>query len=247
MDAAAKNLAQDAARNPFFVFACTVLLSTILVYFAKSQETQLGEVWSAVINTIGAAVLTSGTFGLWFDYFGKRKLISEVVRDAIGQTKCLSVGITDFQMKVVDVDERQDFKSSNTIIVGTRRSSGVLDRYKDDIRTRLRSGKTLVIIMQEDASMFPTAQNYSSTPRDFVDGLEASEAGITANIQIFETKEIMSYNFVQSDRGIWVKLYFNAKQPDLPPALFANGGSPLHSAFNSDIDKLISSGKRVFP
>lgn len=246
-NASAKGLAYDAVRNPFFIFVCTVVASVFIVYVAKSQEAKFGTVWSEVINTVGAAVLTSGTFGLWFDYFGKRKLISEVVRDSIGQTKCLSAGITDFQIKVVDIDERQDFKSSSSIIVGTRRSSGVLDRYKDDIRTRLRAGKSLVIIMQEDASMFPSASNFSATPHDFVASLEASESGITKNVEIHLTKELMSYNFVQSDKGIWVKMYFNAKQPELPPAMFVNADTPLHDRFSMDIKRLIADGRKVFP
>lgn len=247
VDVAVRRLARDAAQNPFVVFACTGVVSMLLVYVSVSQQTNIGTVWSEVIKTIGAAVLTSGTFGLWFDYFGKRRLMSEVVRDAIGQTKCLSAGITDFQIKVVDIDERQDFRSSSTIIVGTRRSSGVLDRYKDDIRTRLRSGKSLVIVMQEDASMFPSAQNFSATPHEFVKGLEASEVGITKNVEIFQTKEILSYNFVESDTGIWIKLYFNATQPELPPAMFVSHGTPLHTRFSADIGKLIQSGQRVFP
>jgi hypothetical protein len=247
MDANVKGLAVDAARNPFFIFACTCVASALLIYIAKSQATVLGTVWSEVINTIGAAVLTSGTFGLWFDYFGKRKLMSEVVRDAIGQTKCLAAGITDFVIKVVDIDEREDFKTSPSMIVGTRRSSGVLDRYKDDIRTRLRVGKKLVIVMQHDASMFPSASNFSSTPQDFVSSLEVSEPGITQNVEIYATNELMSYNFVKSDKGIWIKMYFNAKQPELPPAMFVSADTPLHDRFNMDISKLVRDSRKIFP
>lgn len=245
MDANVKRLAFDAARNPFFIFACTCVVSAFLIYIAKSQATTLGTVGSEVMNTIGAAVLTSGTFGLWFDYVGKRNLILEVVRGAIGQTKCLSAGITDFVIKVVDIDERQDFQTSTSIIVGTRRSSGVLDRYKEEIRTRLRSGKKLTIVMQEDASMFPSAADFTTTPEDFVKTLEASEAGITQNIEIYKTNELMSYNFVQSDKGIWVKMYFNAKQPELPPAMFVSAETQLHKRFSNDISKLIKDGRKI--
>lgn len=243
----AKRLGLDALKNPFFIFALTVLASIFIVYIAKSQETRIGTVWSEVINTVGAAVLTSGTFGLWFDYFGKRKLLSEVVQDALGQSRCLSAGITDFQLKVVDIDEKDAFRSSAQMVVGVRRSAKLLDRYKDDIRYRLHGGKGLTIIRQKDASMFPTATGYSALPDDFVRSLEAAEPGITAKIEIYETDELMSYNFVQSDQGIWVKMYFNATQPELPPAIFVSNGSPVQQRFATDIEKLVSNGVRIYP
>jgi hypothetical protein len=242
-----RNLAREAIRNPFLIFVVTLLASAAIVYFAKSRAAELGTVWSEVLNTIGAAVLTSGTFGLWFDFFGKRRLISEVVRDAVGQTKSLSAGITDVELKVVDIDERNDFRSSSSLIIGVRRSAGLLDRYKDDIRTRLHAGKMLIVIRQRDASMFPSAPGYGATPDDFIRGLEVGEPGISRKVEIYETEELMSYNFVRSDRGIWIKLYFNARQAELPPAFFVSNETPLHGRFSSDITKLIQTGRKVYP
>jgi hypothetical protein len=95
--------------------------------------------------------------------------------------------------------------------------------------------------------MFPSAIGYSAIPDDFVKSLEAGEPGIAANVQVFETDELMSYNFVQSDRGTWVKMYFNSQQAELPPAIFVNRGSPLEGRFATDIEKLISKGSRIFP
>lgn len=247
MMAYVRSLARDAIRNPFLIFVVTLLVSVAIVYCAKRWAAEFGTVWSEVMNTVGAAVLTSGTFGLWFDFFGKRRLISEVVRDAVGQTKSLSAGITDVEIKVEDIDERNDFRTSASLIIGMRRSARLLDRYKGDIRTRLHAGKTLVIVRQRDASMFPSAPGYGASPEDFIRGLEAGEPGIAKKVEIYETDELMSYNFVQSGRGIWIKLYFNARQADLPPAFFVSDETPLHGRFSSDIAKLIQTGRKVYP
>lgn len=229
------------------MFLATVIASAAIVFVAKRYATDLGTVWSEVINTIGAAVLTSGTFGLWFDFFGKRRLMTEVVREAVGQTRSIDAGITNVHLKVVDIDERDDFTNSGVLVIGVRKSARLLDKYKDEIRSRLHAGKSLVIIRQADASMFPSAAGYGATPDDFVRALEAGEPGICQSVSIVETDELMSYNFVQSDRGIWVKLYFNARQPDLPPAFFMVNKSPLYERFLIDVKKLLGAGRKVYP
>lgn len=238
-------LGKSASKNPIVVLLIAIIFSITILIFSNKYESDIGNIWHEVLNTIASAILVSGTLGLWFDYFGKADLISEVVESAVGQTKCLSAGITDLKIKVTEVDEKIEFVSSSYLAIGTRRSSGVLDRYKDEIRRRLRSGKSLIIVMQKDASMFPTAQNFSATPIDFIQGLESTEPGISANVKLYQTDEILSYNFVSSDRGMWLKLYFNSRQPELPPAMFVSVGTPLHDRFQRDVDLILVNGREM--
>lgn len=233
----------SAIRNPITIFILSVALSLAIFYGSNVFITDQTTPFAKALGGLATAILTAGTFGVLFEFVGKKRLMREVVVDALGQAKALDLGLSDIRLKVSEIDYSDEIKTSKLLIVGSRYSASLLDRYKDDIRERLLRGrKSIKVLHMKDASIFPSTRGVTMTPEQFFRGLERYDAGICKSVKIIQTDEKLCYNFVQTDSGIWIKLYFSAPQPDLPPAFFVKSGSALFSSLSRDISLLLSKG-----
>lgn len=237
---------KDVARNPVAILIAAIAASFAILYasnlFVSNQLSPLAK----ALNALAIAILTSGTLGVLFEYVNKGRLIKESIQSALGQTRAMDLGIADIKLKVSEISYQDDIINSHKLIIGSRYSSSFLDRHKDDIRKRLlKKRRALTILHMKDASIFPHTRQMTRTPEDFFRELKIYDQKICDNATVLKTEQKLCYNFVQTDRGIWAKLYFNSPQQELPPAFFVSEGSPLFASFAHDIDLLIKHGEAV--
>jgi len=241
-----KGFISGAITQPVVVLLISVLISIAMIYGAKNWAAEIG-IWSDIATAVSVAVLTSGTFGLFFNFIEKNRLISATVHATVGQTRALDLGVTNFLEHVNDADSKEDILTSTSLIIGVRYSSSFLDSNKYPIIRRMRSGKRISVIRMSDETQVPKQTGYNSTVEDFFRRICQIETGCADSYSIFETSQYLCYNFVKCDRGIWVKMYFNSPQGDMPPAFFVATDSRLFENFSRDIDLLFSHSKQVLP
>jgi hypothetical protein len=223
-----------------------VAISLAIFYGSNAYISDQASPWAKALSGLATAILTAGTLGLLFEYVNKQRLIEEVVRDAVGQTRSIELGLSDIRLKVSEIDYRRAIRSSRILIVGSRYSSSFLDRHKDEVRDRLlKRGLSMKVLHMKDASIFPSTRGVTSTAEDFFKAQKKFDPKICANVKVVATDAKLCYNFVQIDDGIWVKMYFNAPQQELPPAFFVKDGSPLFASIKQDIDLLVSGGSEL--
>ncbi|KGB55331.1 hypothetical protein FG91_01249 [Sphingopyxis sp. LC81] len=237
---------KGVATNPIAILILAVTVSMAMFYGSSLFIADQLSPAAKALSGIATAILTTGTFGALFEFVNKKRLIREVVLDAVGQTRSLELGLSDVKIKVTEIEYRKSIINSNKLIIGSRYSSSFLDRHKDEIRERLvKRGKSIEVLHMRDASIFPSTKGIVSTPEQFFRGMQKYDADACKNVSLLQTEEKLCYNFVQVDEGIWLKMYFNAPQPDMPPAFFLKEGSPLFLSIERDISLLFSKGKAL--
>lgn len=239
-----KSIGRQAMANPIFLSVAAMFLGSVCIYFANKGW--VGQVLTEVIRNIGAAIITAGTFGIIFEYFGKINLINESVARAIGQSRSSSLGVTDFVGDVTSINHRELIKSSNEFIACSRYSSMFLDNHRKEIYERLsKEGRNVKFIKMMNIEKVPVGRGPKTTPNDFFKGICNKNANLLDKIELFETDRFLSYNFVKFDHGIWIKLYLNSDSFDNPPAFFVKKESELFKLYESDIKTLLSKSKKV--
>lgn len=237
-------LINEALRNPLFLSACSLIFGIFCIYV--SQAGYFSDIVSGIATSVGQALIVAAVFGTIFEYFGKLSLINNSVRLAMGQSRCSSLGVGDFVINVKGIQYVEQIRCSRELSISSRYSSLFLANHRDEIFKRLKEeGKPLTFLKMSDTARVPKGQGPNLTPEDFFRSISRYDASILALIEILETDRFLSYNYIRVDTGIWVKLYFNSDNPDAPPAFFALKGTDLYNKYNQDIDRLMSSAKKV--
>lgn len=232
-------------QNPVALFVLSTSFSIGIIFVSKSYVEPISNVWNQILETAATAILTFGTFGVWFNFTGKKKLINEVVHGAIGQTRSIDLGIIDVKQTINEIDYREDIRTSSMLIACSRRSSLFLMKHSEEIKYRLNNKKPVKFITMNDAGCLPRGQGAEHPPELFFSNLARHNARIPQYAKVYKTTSTLCYNFVHTDKGIWIKLYFNAEQSDLPPAFFVKHDSSLYKSFEKDISLLFSNAQEV--
>jgi hypothetical protein len=99
--------------------------------------------------------------------------------------------------------------------------------------------------MKDVSSVPRSLPDSGPSPEDFFRNKEVFGTLPRHSVELFKTNSHLNYNFVQVDRGIWIKMYLNARGATLPPAFFVKSGSSLYSLFRKDIEALFTASEKV--
>lgn len=231
-------------RNPLSILALTIIVS-IFAFWGSAKLGEQNPISSRIMESVGVALLISGGFGVLFEFYQKKTLMQEIIKESVGLDRVYTLGIVDAKLYVEEIDNSIDIRNSSLLQIGTRKSSAFFNKYRQPITNRLEARKNISIIMMSDASHLPSIQGAEHSPVDFFKRLRGTNDQLTTHVSISTTAETLCYNFVRIDTGIWVKLYFNAKQTNLPPTFFVKKDSLLYKSFAQDIDLLFEGADGV--
>lgn len=236
---------RQAFKNPIFLFIFTIFLGATVLYSFDGVIVQ-GNIWSKLIESIVVATITAGTIGLLIEVIGRTELIEQAVHSVVGQVSATKLGIKDIKEKTSEINYKDDILYSQNLVIGYRRSVSFLNRHKGEISTRMiHNGKSVDVVYMKNDVIFPDAVKNSFTAEDIFGEIEnRSGKKLNGLYNVFHTQSNLSYNFVRCDRGIWIKLYFNAASTELPPAFFVSAGSTLYRQYAADIDKILDNAEK---
>ena len=229
-------------QNPLAVGCLAMLAATILIVAASSKPLKNSELWSQVTEKLAEAIFVSGAFAAVFDSFSKGSLIDESVRKALGQNKCMSLGLSDLKEASSKIDYGDHLINSKRLIVSSRFSDRFLTTHKDDLIVRLNQGRSITfVVMQEGAisALMPGYDQKRRSPSDFFRAILRDRPECRRQLELLAHPNPFCYNFVLVDTGLWVKFYWNSSKDESPPAIFLETGSSMYQRFHSDIDTLM--------
>jgi len=236
---------RDFFRNPLSLSLLAATLGIVLAFVAET--TWIGHypaLVGSVAKNIAGALVTAGIFGALFEHFGRQSLIAKAVAKAVGQSKTTLSGVSDFEPSADRVAYADDIKTSTKLVVSSRFSTSFIARHKGELAKRLSSGKKMTLLRAPKSPNLLQMHGYR--PHEAIE--DYVRRVYSKNVKCFtvkETVDILSYNFVVVDRGVWVKLYWNSEKHDFPPAFFVEAGSNLHREFMSDIERVVKNSVLV--
>lgn len=235
-------LLTDFLRNPIAVALLAILAgvgATILPGIVA-----LNPVATNVAETFAKVFMTAGTFGILFEYVTKSNLITKSVDAAVGQANAISAGIFDFKKSSSEIKYIEDIDHSSSLIVSTRFSNSFISRHKDALLRRIGNGKRFSIIRVKESEFLSSSPGYR--PHQLIeDYIRQVFPNNLKRISVLETERHFNYSFVVVDRGVWIKMYWNSKKQEQPPAFFASRDTSIFKEFMADINDVIKNSVSI--
>lgn len=225
-------------------FSLLLFVLALGCFFVASADLFV-EIVDGVISGLAGSLVVAAAFAIIYEYFSREKIVSNAVWNAVGQSKASALGIRDFVDEVGVIDHKNILRSSETLRISSRYSAVLLHGHRAEIYKRLKADKPIEFLRMKDSASVPHGQGPEGTPDKFFQTLSPGDPAILKNVSLYEVNRLFSYNFVESDAGIWIKLYLNAGTPEAPPAFLVERGSPLYSTYKRDIDCLFQLADRI--
>lgn len=203
------------------------------------------DIVNSVINGLGGSLVVASVFAIIYEYLSIEGIVSNAVSHAVGQSRSSSLGITDIVDEVGSIDHKNILKNSQVLRISSRYSAVLLHGLRTEIYKRLRAGKSLHFLRMKNSDNVPHGRGPEGTPDRFFQTLSPGDPGLLKFVELYEVDKLFCYNFVESDSGIWIKLYLNAGTPEAPPAFFVEKGSLLYKTYKRDIDCLFELAERI--
>jgi hypothetical protein len=217
-------------------FLCTVFGG---IFIAWGVLLEHFEPWGKIISGVGEALVVAGIFGVYFEWRGKKELIEQAVKKAVGQDRALRAGMADFAEEADKVNYGSALASSELLFVSSRYSAKFIDAHWTAIKKRLRAGKLITHVISPRDEAESAAENF------WRGKLKGSDASLLKLVSLVRTDRYLPYNWVQSDEGIWIKLYFHKRDDGPPPALYMEKDSALYGKYKEDIQTCIDDSQRI--
>lgn len=197
-----------------------------------------------VLANIGALFLIIGVLQWFFDRKVRHNFFSEIREEIIGSHRIAASGICDFHADSKDVDFKEFFLSSKSVVVAVNYSAKLIDNCITLLRDRTERGLETKIIAVDpdcDAAVFLT-KDYDL--KDITHGIRTIQQIVhqidpeNRLIRITLVKTILRYSFVKFDSRIWVVIGTNGRGRRAVPGFFVSQGSVWFNHFNEDVTLL---------
>lgn len=238
-----KNHFRNLFSNPLS-FSLLLFLVAVGLFFLVSAKFFI-EIVDGVLSGVAGSLIVAAIFAIIYEYFSREKVISQAVESAVGQSKASALGIRDIVDEVGMIDHKSIIRNSETLRISSRYSAILLHGLRSEIYKRLKAGKRLDFLRMRDAQNVPHGRGPEGTPDTFFQTLAATDPQLLERVAVSQVDRLFSYNFVESDAGIWIKLYLNAGTPEAPPAFFVEQGSLLYDTYKKDIDCLFGMAEKI--
>ncbi|MDE0364287.1 MAG: hypothetical protein OXP09_01795 [Gammaproteobacteria bacterium] len=184
----------------------------------------------------------------YYDNHTKRQLLIEVSKAAIAYTNVARSGISNFVEKTREIDYDELFSHSETIIIGFQHNPRVVDEYFTELQSRVTDGKETRILVSDQNGNAVTYLSKSLQDSDHIipeirkviDKTNAinrvEKAKQTLQLRFHDA--VLTYSFVYSKDGVWIKAYRNSLGKSSPPGIFVRSASPLFEFYKQDIESL---------
>jgi hypothetical protein len=185
-----------------------------------------------LLGGVGEILLLSFVFGIFFDFSEREELIDQAA-EKYGMLGGLSqMGIKDFKPDSKEFDHREDFGTSGKLTVFLYGSKEFFINRFALIEERLKSGKEIIFVVHVGRT---------DGLKKLFELLRAMEHPdeLYARMKFYTQPEDPSYNFVETDAGLWVKGYF-LHQRNLAygvPAFFVEKDTTMHARYRADIEE----------
>lgn len=241
-----KNLAE---KDHLIAALILGIFGLILVLIANTFNTTLlkVDVDNSLAN-IGALLLIVGVLQWLFDTSVRQTFFQDIRKEIIEYRGVSESGICEYHEDSKDVDFKDTFLTSSTLIIGVNYSAKLIDSSIDLLGERARSKRKTTIICvasNSPAEIFLESDFGNPGISDRIKKIiqvarEHDPSGEL--IRIVRVPTVLRYSFIQFDHRIWAIPGTSGRGRRAVPGFFVRYGTSWFEHFRHDIEKLLEIG-----